>query len=63
MAEQRPKPRKPETETESKEKTAPQAETVNLSPEELKAISGGCTGHGFCQTPVANSTAHPREPR
>jgi hypothetical protein len=40
MAERRPKPRKPETETE-KEKTATQSDTVNLSPEELKAISGG----------------------
>jgi hypothetical protein len=39
MARQRPKPRKPET--ESKEKTSTQSDTVNLSPEELKSISGG----------------------
>jgi hypothetical protein len=43
MAEQRPKPRKPET--ESKEETSTKSDTVNLSPEELKGISGGA-GHG-----------------
>jgi hypothetical protein len=48
MAERRPKPRKPETETESKEKTATQSKTVDLSPEELKFISGGCGGTHPC---------------
>ena len=42
MAEKRPKPRQPET--ESKEETSTKSDTVNLSPEELKGISGGA-GH------------------
>jgi hypothetical protein len=37
MAEQKPEPKKPETPTEKK------AETVLLSSEELRAISGGAT--------------------
>jgi hypothetical protein len=58
MAEQRPKPRKPETETESKEKTATQSATVDLSPEEMKAISGGCGGTHPC-APTPDPRAHP----
>jgi hypothetical protein len=38
MAEQRPTPRKPETGTKSKEKTSPESETEDLSPEELKQL-------------------------
>jgi hypothetical protein len=37
MAEQRPKPRK--TETKSKEKTSPESETEDLSPEDVKWLA------------------------